>query len=256
VGFLGEGINDAPALKVANLGMVVAEASDIARESADIVLLEKDMRVIISGIREGRLVLGNTTKYMKSTLVSNFGNFYALALSSFVVDYLPMLPLQILLLNLLSDFPMVSIATDNCDIKELDKPQRYDIKDLALLSVFLGLVSTTFDFMFFGIFSRLGQGFLYTGWFIGSVLTELVFVFSIRTKLWFFQAARPSFGLVFFSIAAASFAIFIPFTKIGQEVFKFVVLDWNHLFLIFSLVLLYFAVTEVVKKLYYHYTRG
>src|SRR5690606_2640912 len=112
VGFLGEGINDAPALKRAGVSLVVDSAADIAREAADIILLQKDLEVIIEGIRSGREVFANSVKYLKATLASNFGNFYAIAIVSLFIPFLPMLPIQILLVNLLSDFPMISIATD------------------------------------------------------------------------------------------------------------------------------------------------
>lgn len=130
VGFLGEGINDAPALKLAHVAIAVDSAADISREAADIVLLKKSLRVIVSGIRDGREVFANTTKYIRATLASNFGNFYAVAIASLFLNYLPLLPLQILLVNLLSDFPLVAVATDNVDSSELSKPGSYKIKEI------------------------------------------------------------------------------------------------------------------------------
>src|SRR5690606_8047601 len=119
VGFLGEGFNDAPALKMAHVGLAVNGASDIAQDAADVVLLNRSLEVIVDGIREGRTIFANTMKYIRATLTSNVGNFYALAFAALFIPYLPMLPIQILLLNLLSDFPMISIAADSVDEAEL-----------------------------------------------------------------------------------------------------------------------------------------
>lgn len=253
VGFLGEGINDAPALKVANVGLVVQGAADIARETADIVLLNKSLEVIIDGIKEGRSTFTNTIKYIKATLASNFGNFYAVAIASMIIDFLPMLPLQILLVNLLSDFPMVSIATDAVDEEELAKPKSYNIKEIALIATVLGIVSSVFDFMVFSFFYKLGPEILQTNWFIASILTELVFLFSIRTKGAFFKGKIPSASVVFLTIIAALATVIIPFTEFGQKVFKFTRPSLDHLFLIFTIVVVYFVITESVKLLYYRY---
>lgn len=253
VGFLGEGINDAPALKVANVGLVVQGAADIAREAADIVLLNKSLEVIIDGIKEGRSTFTNTIKYIKATLASNFGNFYAVAIASMIIDFLPMLPLQILLVNLLSDFPMVSIATDTVDEEELAKPKSYNIKEIALIATVLGIVSSVFDFMVFSFFYKLGPEILQTNWFIASILTELVFLFSIRTKGAFFKGKIPSASVVFLTIVAALATVIIPFTEFGQKVFKFTRPSLDHLFLIFTIVIVYFVITESVKLLYYRY---
>jgi Mg2+-importing ATPase len=152
IGFLGEGINDAPALKVANIGLAVPSASDVARDAADIILLNPSLEVVVNGIRLGRSVFANTTKYIKATLASNFGNFFAVASASLLVNYLPMLPIQLLLLNLLSDFPMITISTDNVDNEELRRPKHYQVRDIALLAIALGAVSTVFDFLFFGLY--------------------------------------------------------------------------------------------------------
>lgn len=252
VGFLGEGINDAPALKSANVGMVVDGASDISREAADIVLLQRSLKVIVEGIREGRSVFANTTKYIKSTLASNFGNFYAVAVASMLVDFLPMLPLQILLVNLLSDFPMIAVATDTVDEAELHTPRHYDVRSIALLATILGVVSTVFDFIFFALF-RSVPVVLQTNWFIGSILTELVFIFSVRTPSFFLHARRPSRPLLWLTVTAALITVGLPFTGIGQSLFHFRPPTGPALGVILGLVLCYFIATEVVKLLYYRY---
>jgi len=253
VGFLGEGINDAPALQIANVALVVAGASDIAREASDIVLLKKSLEVIVDGIKEGREVFANTVKYIKATLTSNFGNFYAVATASLLIDYLPMLPLQILLVNLLSDFPMIAVATDTVDHQELRQPRRYDVREVVLLATTLGLVSTVFDFIFFGYFSRISPEVLQTNWFIGSILTELVLLFSIRSRFFFLRAKRPSGVLFWLTLVAFGTTIVLPFTFLGQTLFHFTPPTLPHLLLILSLVGVYFAVTETVKLFYYRF---
>lgn len=152
VGFLGEGINDAPALKIANVAIAVREGVDISREVSDIILLQKDLRILIDGIEEGRKIFSNINKYIKCTLASNFGNFYSIAAISLFIPFLPMMPVQILLVNLLSDFPLIAVASDNVDAKELKKPKLYKLESMILLVFCLALVSTIFDFTFFGLF--------------------------------------------------------------------------------------------------------
>lgn len=251
VGFLGEGINDAPALKIANVGLVVDHASDIARETADIVLLDKSLSVIVDGIKQGREVFANTNKYIVATLSSNFGNFFAVAVVSLIIDFLPMLPLQILLVNLLSDFPMVSVATDSVESESIEAPRRYSIKNFALIAILLGIVSSFFDFVFFSTFLHYGQATLQTNWFIGSILTEIIFMFSIRTKRPFWKGTRPSLTISALALVAILTTIFIPFTKFGQEVFSFIQPTTAHLALVLAIVVIYFACTEAVKLLYY-----
>lgn len=251
VGFLGEGINDAPALKIANVALVVQGAADIAQEAADIVLLKKDLTVIVDGIAEGREVFANTVKYIKATMASSFGNFYALAFGSLLIDFLPMLPIQILLVNLLSDFPMIAIATDSVDKAELRTPRSYDLHDIILVATLLGLTSTVFDFIFFSLFYKQGPAILQTNWFMASILTELIFVFSIRTKLPAWRAKLASKPLIMLTIVAMVTTIIIPFTTFGKEIFKFTTPATNHLVLIISLVGLYFFASEIVKLTYY-----
>ena len=253
-GYLGDGINDAPALKESNVGIVVSDASDIARESSDVILLNKNLEVIVNGIKEGRIVFSNTTKYIKATLASNFGNFYAVAFSTLFIPYLPMLPIQLLLLNLLSDFPLISIAGDTVDPNELKYPSQLNIKEFTILCTLLGLVSTAIDLTFFFVFSRQGAAILQTSWFIGSVLTELVFIYSIRTKKVFFKAKAPQVLIIVLTVIAGLTAIFLPYTKFGFEVFRFETPVFGNLMLILALVGSYFVLTEVVKNLYYGLT--
>lgn len=251
VGFLGEGINDAPALKISNVAMVVQSASDVAREASDIVLLDRSLSVIIDGIHEGRAVFANTSKYIMTTLSANFGNFFAVAIVSLIIDYLPMLPLQILLVNLLSDFPMISVATDTVDSSEVATPNRYDLKTFAFLSILLGVVSTFFDFVFFASFQHAGASVLQTNWFIGSILTELIFIFSARTRKFFARAKFPSWSLIVLAIIAAEATISIPYTGIGHNIFKFTSPTPQMMGIILGIVGIYFVTTEAVKLLYY-----
>jgi Mg2+-importing ATPase len=251
VGFLGEGINDAPALKIAGVSLVVQSASDIARDAADIVLLQKNLKVILDGIKEGREVFTNTTKYIKATLASNFGNFYAVAIASLLIDYLPMLPVQILLLNLLSDFPMIAISTDTVDKKEISSPKKYNAKDIILVAIILGIVSTVFDFIFFGIFYRISPQVLQTNWFMGSIFTELLLLFSIRSRGFFLRAQRPSAAVIWLTALAFIATAIIPFTAVGQELFKFIRPTIHHLLIIISIAAAYLFCNEIVKLLYY-----
>lgn len=251
VGYLGEGINDAPALKIANVALAVSGAADIARETADVVLLKKSLEIIIAGIKQGREIFANTLKYIKVTLSSNFGNFYAIALASLLINFLPMLPIQILLVNLLSDFPMIAIATDNVDKVELRRPRVYNVRDIILICTILGLVSTIFDFIFFGLFYHISPGVLQTNWFIGSILTELILIFSLRSRLPFFKAKKPSGTLFWLSVSAFAITIVLPLTAFGQNIFKFIRPQTQHLFLILVIVFIYFIATESVKLIYH-----
>lgn len=249
VGFLGEGINDVAALKAANVSLVVQSASDVARENADIILMQSDLRVIIEGIRLGRETHANTLKYIRATLVSNFGNFYALTIGSLFITFLPMLPKQLLLLNLLSDFPMMAIAFDRVNKSEISHPQKYDFRALYIIFITLGLVSTVFDFMWFALFFQAGEGVLQTNWFIASVLTEIIFLISIRSMLPIEKSGFPAPIISWLSLGAVIATIALPLIPLTAEYFEFTRPSWSDLRLILLLTLVYFIVTEAVKRL-------
>ncbi len=254
VGFLGEGFNDAPALKSAHVALAVDRASEVTKDAADVVLLDRSLMTIINGIEEGRRIFANTVKYIKNTLTSNFGNFYAIALVSLIIPFLPMLPIQILFVNLLSDFPMIAVATDSVERAELRRPRRYEIREIALFATFLGLVSTLFDFTFFAFFQHSGEATLQTLWFIESILTELALIYSIRTHGPFFRGLKPSRPLVGFSLAAILITVGLPFLSFDQRLFHFIQPNLSQLALVLGIVAVYFVTTEIVKLVYYRMT--
>ncbi len=250
VGFLGEGINDAPALKIADVGLVVSGASDIARGTADVILLDKSLETVIDGIKEGRTIFANILKYLKITLTSNFGNFYSVALASLFLPFVPLLPAQILLLDLLSDFPMVAIATDTVDSEDLQQPKNYKVHSIILMTTLFGIISSVFDFMLFGKFFRMDPAVLQTSWFLLSIATEVILIFSLRTHLPFFRSKRIPCPLLILSFGVLSIAFLLPFFIFGQEFFFFIRPTREMLMIIFSLLIGYFVITELVKYFY------
>ncbi|MDD5625985.1 MAG: HAD-IC family P-type ATPase [Patescibacteria group bacterium] len=251
VGFLGEGLNDTPALKIADVGIVVQEAADVPRGAADVILLEKDLRVLIDGIKNGRKIFSNINKYIKCAMASNFGNFYSIAVISLFITFLPMLPIQILLGNLLSDFPLIAIASDTVDTEELKKPKTSRLSNFIGLIIILALVSTAFDFIFFGIFHGIKPAFMQTLWFIESILTELALLFIIRTRHFFLKTKKPSLTLSLLVLLDAIFIVALPFTGLGQKFFHFAAPPINYVLIVFGLVIAYFISSEIVKLLYY-----
>ncbi len=251
VGFLGEGMNDAPALKLASVSLVVNTASDVARGAADIVLLNTGLDVIVEGITQGRLIFANVIKYIKYTLIGNFGNFFAIAGISLIVDFLPMLPVQILLTNLLTDFPLVAVAGDRVDRSELTRPQHFHLRELGFLTLLLGLTSALFDFIFFGLFRSQSPIVIQSLWFTESILTELLLIYSIRTTLPLERSRGSSPTLIWLTLLAGLTAIALPLTPFGSRVFHFVPPTASMLFIIGAIVVAYFVVTESVKRLYY-----
>lgn len=247
VGFLGDGINDVLAIKAAHVGIVVQGCTDIAREAADIVLLKKSLASIVHGIRVGREGVVNIKKYVVESLGSNLGSFCAIAVSSLFVDYLPLAPVQILLLNFITDFTMLGFAGDNVDPDELSKPAFFDIPWLLILVIVFGLLSAIADFSMFYLFSHRSLAYMQTHWAIGSVCTELVFIYSIRTKRLLWRATRPSTLLVILTVFTALLIFIVPNTGFGQRYFEFIQPSWHGIRQIFVVMALFFVAIECVK---------
>lgn len=256
VGFLGEGINDAPALHLANVGLVVQHASDVARESADIILLDRSLTIIVEGIKQGRIIFANVSKYIRYTMIGNFGNFYAIAGISLLIPFLPMLPVQILLTNLLTDLPLMAVAMDQVHRKEIMHPLVYNVREIAFVGILLGLVSSVFDFIFFAIFRNNSPQTIQTLWLISSVLTELALIYSIRTKHFFLFSGRPHISILILSLLATIVVLGIPYLDFTSQIFHLIQPNWQQLSTIFSLVIAYFVVTEVSKLLVYKNIQG
>lgn len=255
VGFLGEGVNDAPALKLAHVALVVENASNVAKDAADIVLLKKSLTVIVDGIEEGRKIFCNTVKYLNVNLASNFSNFYTMALVSLWIDFLPMLPLQILLVDLLSDFPMISIASDTVDWHDIQGPQNFNFRQIIVRATVFGLFCSIFDFMLLGLFVKTSSGLLQTSWFIFSILSEIAFFYTIRSSRFFIFAGLPSLPIVILSVISCVLACILPLTNLGQSTFKFVAPGGMDYGKIIVLVVFFFFAVELVKYFYYRWIK-
>jgi Mg2+-importing ATPase len=217
VGFLGDGINDATALHAADVGISVDSAADVAKEAAEIVLLQHDLGVVIDGVREGRATFANTLKYIYITTSANFGNMLSMAGATLFLPFLPMLPRQILLNNFLSDFPAMTIATDRVDAGQVAKPQRWDVRRIRNFMFVFGAISSVFDFATFGLLFWLGESpdIFRTGWFLVSLFTELVILLVMRTHQPFLKS-RPSTALLVSTIAVAAFTLALVTLPIGR----------------------------------------
>ncbi len=256
VGFLGDGINDAPALREADVGISVDTATDIAKESADIILLEKNLMVLEEGVIEGRITFGNIIKYIKMTASSNFGNMFSVLVASAFLPFLPMLPLQILVLNLLYDISQLSIPFDRMDDEYLRKPRKWDASDIGRFMVWIGPVSSIFDittflllWYVFGANSTAHQSFFQSGWFIESLLTQTLIVHMIRTRRIPFLQSSASAPVLALTTAVILVGLFVPFigigAKIGMVPLPTVFFGWVAL-----TVLTYCVLTQLMKLIY------
>ncbi|WP_416796394.1 magnesium-translocating P-type ATPase [Ciceribacter azotifigens] len=250
VGYLGDGINDAPALHVADVGISVEQAVDVARESADIILLNRDLDVLRSGIEEGRRTFANTLKYISITTSANFGNMVSMALATPLLPYLPLSAKQILLNNFLSDMPSIAISSDNADPEQIATPQRWSIRDIQRFMVVFGLISSCFDIVTFATLLfvfHASETTFQTSWFMISLLTELGVVLVLRTRkpAW---RSRPSSLLFWSTIVVSSATLTIPYLGTLAEVFDFVPLSAMQMGTAILIIAAYLAATEIAKQ--------
>jgi Mg2+-importing ATPase len=252
VGFMGDGINDASALHAADVGISVDDAVDVAKEAADIVLLEKDLGVLINGVREGRVTFSNTLKYVFMATSANFGNMFSMAGASLFLPFLPLLPKQILLTNLMTDFPEMTIATDNVDQEMIEKPRRWDLKFIRNFMLTFGIISSVFDYLTFGalqfILHATTEQFR-TGWFLESVVSATLIVLVIRTRKPFFKS-MPGKALLIATIMVIGLTLIAPLTPFGR-IFEFIPMPASFLLVLIIILVLYILVAEQAKKLFY-----
>ncbi|KPL68385.1 magnesium transporter [Erythrobacter sp. SG61-1L] len=256
VGYMGDGINDAPALRAADVGISVDSAVDVARESADIVLLRPDLNAIRRGVEDGRRTFANTLKYIAITTSANFGNMVSMALATVLLPFLPLLPVQILLNNFLSDLPAIAIAGDAVDKERLASAQRWDIARIRNFMILFGLISTAFDLATFALLRLVfhaDEAHFRTSWFVVSLLTELMALFVLRTKRPFWQST-PARLLLWSSVFVAALAVALPYSGPIAALFAFVPLPPALLATMLALVLLYALVTELAKR--HHHLQG
>jgi len=252
VGYMGDGINDASALHAADVGLSVDGAVDVAREAADIVLLEKDLGVLKQGVVEGRKTFSNTMKYVFMATSANFGNMFSMALLSLFLPFLPLLPTQVLLTNLLTDLPEMTIARDRVDLELISSPRRWSIGFIRNFMLTFGLLSSLFDFITFGALLFLLQASVdqfRTGWFMESVISACFVVLIIRTRRPFFSS-RPGRPLLMMTLLSGVLALLLPYSGLADP-FGFVSVPPQFLLVISLIVGAYIGAAELAKRIFY-----
>lgn len=253
VGFLGDGVNDAPALRRADIGISVDDATDVAKAAADVVLLQKDLGVLADGIAEGRRTFSNTVKYVLMATSSNFGNMFSAAGGSLFLKFLPMLPTQILLNNFLYDVSELTLPTDEVDEELLRRPSHWDIGMIGRFMVVFGPASSLYDFLTFALMLgpfNAGEARFHTGWFVESFCTQTLVIFVLRTRRVPFWRSRPSSLLGATTVACVATAILLPYSPLA-DVLGFERLPVGFLFALFGMVVTYLLLVESTKRWFY-----
>lgn len=251
VAYMGDGINDVAAINAADVGISTNNAVDVAKEAADVVLLEKDLSVLNAGVIEGRRTFLNTLKYIYTNTSATFGNMFSMAGASLILPFLPMLPQQILMTNFLTDFPYMAVAKDNVDDDELAVPQKWNIKQLKNFMIVFGLHSSVFDYLTFFALYKLYKSadMFHTGWFIESICTELLILFVVRTHKSLLKSL-PGKLLISLSILALVITVSLPFMPFAGQL-GFVVPPWSLLGIIAGILVLYVVTADIIKVFFF-----
>jgi Mg2+-importing ATPase len=252
VGFLGDGINDAPALRRADVGISVDEAVDVAKESSDIVLMEHNLSVLHDGVIEGRRVFGNVVKYLRMAASSNVGNMLSVVGASVLLPFLPMLPVQIMLNNLLYDISQTSIPTDTIDEEWLRKPRRWSMREVRSTIMVFGPISSFFDYLTFAVLiwplnAMYNAPLFHTGWFIESLLSQTLIVYILRSQRMPWQGERPSRTLVVVTLAVVAVGVFVPYSALASGL-GFVALPFNFWLWIAVILVAYLACGTIAQR--------
>ena len=257
VGYIGDGINDTPSMKVADVSISVMNAVDIAKESADIILMKNDLKVITDGVIEGRKTFGNTIKYIQMAISSNFGNMFSAAGASIFLTFLPMLPIQLLLNNLLYSFSQLALPIDNVDETYVQKPQRLRTSFIRNYMIAFGPISSIFDFATFFVmlyvFHAWSNASLFqTAWFVESLFTQTLVIFVIRTRTVPFFQSKPNKWLTINIAVILGLALILPYTQLGK-IFNFVPLPVTFLLMLVGFIVVYLALVELMKIWFYQH---
>jgi P-type Mg2+ transporter len=253
VGFLGDGVNDAVALHDADVGISVEGATDVAKDAADIVLLDKDLGILAGGVGEGRRIFANTIKYVLMGTSSNFGNMFSAGAASLFLDFLPMLPMQILLNNLLYDVSEMTIPTDNADEEQLRRPAHWDTTLIRRFMIFFGPISSLFDFATFGLLLWAFDAdapLFRSGWFVESLATQSLAIFAIRTRRVPFFRSRPSRPLLLSTLVCVTVGVLLPFSPFAAKL-GFTRLPAGLLAVLAAMVPIYLLLLELGKRRFY-----
>ena len=253
VGFLGDGINDAPSLHVADVGISVDSAADVAKAAAQIILLEQDLGVVHEGVMEGRRTIVNTGKYILMASSANFGNIFSMVLAGLILPFLPLLPIQVLLTNLIYDFAQIGLPLDNVDAEAIERPIHWDIRLIERFMIRIGPISTVFDVTTFAVLLLVFQpneAFFRTGWFVESLVTQILMIFAVRTRRHLF-ASRAHRAVVGLAFGTATLTLALPFLPVIGPWFGFVYLPAGYFAFLLAVVAAFLVMTELVKRIFY-----